>query len=158
MKIFQALVLTLALLTPHTFAAQRSVAADKAWKPFFAAFRAAVKRRDRQALKKMMSREIYASGGVGDDNGDGDGRDEAFEFYDEPQVKGWEAFDKVLAKGAVRMSPSHPMGTPIGPARIAPPAANRRINIDRQLVGWFAIFEFRADGRWYCVSFAQCCD
>lgn len=132
--------------------------AERAWKPFLSAFRAALKRRDREALKTMMARDIFFSGGGGDDDGDGDTREEAFRFWDERNVRGWEAFDKVMAKGTVPKAAWRDGGgraKHVG--RVAPPAANSRRNVRRGAVDWYAVFEFR-DGRWYCTVFSQCCD
>lgn len=74
---------------------QKIAAAERAWKIFFPRFRAAVKRRDRAALKKMMVPEfLYSFGGSLD-------RDEALEYLDNSDARAWEAFAKVLVKGAV---------------------------------------------------------
>src|SRR5437016_9512812 len=117
---------------PKQLAAQK-IAADRAWPEFFKTFRAAVAKRDRFALKQMMTRDFYFSGGGGDDNQDGDTRDEALKFLDDPQVRGWQAFDKALAKGA---APSTPNTTGNGKkynTRVAPPAA-RNTTKDRKSV------------------------
>ena len=108
-----ALLLTTAALGQHHVAqtrvrrpAPQQVAADRAWPEFFKALRAAVSKRDRATLKGMMVRDFYFSGGGGHDNHNGDSRDEAFKFLDDPQVHGWQAFDKALAKGAVPSTPN----------------------------------------------------
>lgn len=62
MKLSRATVLILFLFPLTTFA-QRNVAAERAWKPFLAAFRAAVKERDRVALRRMMPDDFFSSGG-----------------------------------------------------------------------------------------------
>ncbi|MDQ2856682.1 MAG: hypothetical protein M3R68_10165, partial [Acidobacteriota bacterium] len=132
------------------------IAADKAWPGFFKSFRAAVSKHDGEALKKMMVRDFYFSGGGGDDNHDGDTRDEAFKFFDDPQVHGWQAFAKTLAKGAV---PSPPNSNGDGKkylSRVAPPAARNTRDLTNA-PPWIAYFEFR-EGRWYCTSFSECCD
>lgn len=151
MKRALVVVMALLVLAPHAVSAEPDAAAERAWKPFFAAFRDAAKRRDRAALKKMMAEEFFTSGGLGSD------RDEAFAFWDEPNTRGWEALDRTLAKGIV---PYTYMRDPRDkkPMRVAPPAANVRRLILRGAVEWYAIFEFREDGRWYCTVFAQCCD
>lgn len=92
-------ILFLALLAPPASAAQNDVAAERAWQPFIVAFRVAVKKRDRAALKKIMAEDFFTSGGIGDDNQDGDSRDETFAFWDKPHTRGWGAFDMVLAQG-----------------------------------------------------------
>lgn len=103
-----------------------------------------------------MVRDFFFSGGGGDDNHNDDTRDDAFKFLDDPQIKGWQAFDSALARGAVS-SPPNPNGA--GQeyvSRVAPPAA-RRIRTLANAPPWIAFFEFR-DGRWYCTSFSECCD
>ena len=158
MKFLLSAILLLALLAPPARAAQNNVAAERAWKPFFAAFRVAVKKRDRVALKKMMVEDFFTSGGIGDDNQDGDSRDETFEFWDESHTRGWEAFGKVLSQGTAAMAAWWDHGEKRKyVSRVAPPAANIRRNIKRALIDWYAIFEFR-EGRWVCTVFAQCCD
>ena len=136
--------------------AGQKAAAEKAWPAFFKSFRAAVSRRDRDALKKMMVSDFFFSGGGGDDNHDGDMRDDAFKFLDDPQVHGWQAFDKALAHGAV---PDTPNSTADGKkylTRVAPPGGRNTTNLDTA-PPWIAYFEFR-DGHWYCTSFSECCD
>ena len=59
-------------------AATRKAEADRAWPSFYASFRDAVRRRDREALRRMMPAGFAYSDGGGDDNGDGDSRDDAF--------------------------------------------------------------------------------
>src|SRR6266566_6924567 len=94
-----------AQISKRGLAAQKAVA-ERAWPSFFKSFRAAVARRDREALKTLMVRDFFFSGGGGDDNHDGDTRDDAFRYWDDPQVHGWQAFDKALAKGAVPSEPN----------------------------------------------------
>ena len=68
MKFSRIVILLLALLTPHVVRAQNNIAAERAWKPFIDAFRTAVKKRDRAALKGMMAEDFFTSGGIGDDD------------------------------------------------------------------------------------------
>ena len=160
MRFFHATLLLLVLLVPGVTFAQRDVSAERAWKPFFVAFRTAVRKRDREALRKMMVADFYFSGGGGDDNGDGDFRDDAFQFFSDPNTEGWRAFDQTLAQGSVPTGKWWNQGAKREyVSRISPPAANVRRNVDgpRPRVDWLAFFEFR-DGRWYCTSFSQCCD
>ncbi|HZE71293.1 MAG TPA: hypothetical protein VE135_17425 [Pyrinomonadaceae bacterium] len=158
MKLSRSALVLIVLLVLHAAFAQRNVSAERAWKPFFSAFRTAVKKRDRASLKQMMVPDFYFSAGGGDDSGDGDSRDEAFQFFSEPYTHGWKAFDKALAQGSVPIASWWDHGAKREYAsRISPPAANIRTNIDRARVAWLAIFEFR-DGRWYCTSFSECCD
>ena len=158
MRILPAIIITIALISPHVHAKQSNNAAEKSWRPFFAAFRAAVKKRDRAALKKMMVPDFFFSGGGGDDNGDGQTRDEAFEFWDDPHVRGWQALDRTLAQGTVPMAAWWDQGKRREyVSRVGPPAANIRRNLTQVRIDWYAVFEFR-DGNWYCTFFVQCCD
>jgi hypothetical protein len=75
-----ALLLMAQFGLPSGFVAQEHItrpsaqqaAADRAWPEFFNAFRTAVHNRDRAALKRLMVRDFFFSGGGGDDNLDGD--------------------------------------------------------------------------------------
>jgi hypothetical protein len=136
--------------------AAEKVAADKAWPLFFKSFRAAVNKRDREALKNMLVSDFFFSGGGGDDNHDGDTRDEAFKFLDDPQVHGWQAFTRTLAKGAVPSPPNQDGEGKKHISRVAPPAARNTKDLTNA-PPWIAFFEFR-DGHWYCTSFSECCD
>ena len=151
-KLSRALTFLVLVVAPTTAAANDKIAAQRAWKPFFTSFRTAVKKRDRTALRKMMSVDFFSSGG------NSEGADAAFQFWDDPQVRGWETFDEVLSRGTVPMAAWWDAGGKrryIG--RVAPPAANIRRNVKRGVIHWYAIFEFR-DSRWYCTVFNQCCD
>lgn len=156
MKSIRLLALALALLAPQAASAQKSAAAERAWRPFFNAFRAAVKRRDRAALKGMMARDFHYHSSGGDENGDDDTREEALEFWAEPRVGAWEALERTLAQGAVPNTAMREPGN-TRPSRLAPPVANSRRAIQKVSFEWYALFEFM-DGRWYCTAFAQCCD
>lgn len=160
MRFFLVIFLALCLLVPQVAFAQREASAERAWKPFFVAFRAAVRKRDRLALKEMMVTDFYFSGGDGDDNGDGDFRDDAFKFFSDARLNGWRAFDRALEQGSVVIGPAWNQGANHEyVTRVSPPAANVKRNISdpRPKVAWLAFFEFR-DGRWYCTSFSGCCD
>jgi hypothetical protein len=158
------LLISIALLTclvPYAVAqktgslSSQKAAAEAAWPAFFKALRAAVDRRDQAALKKMMVRDFFFSGGS-DDNQDGDFRDEAFKWLADPQIGGWKAFSMTLAKGAVPSPPNPNDGGKKYLSKVAPPAA-RTIRSLENAPPWIASFEFR-DGQWYCTSFSECCD
>ena len=169
MKLLSILILTSVLLTaqPSHAQGQRRVSgrqraqleasAERAWPSFFTAFRAAARSRDRAALKGMMAPDFLFSLGGGDCCDDM--RDQAFAFWDAHNGRGWKALDRILAQGAVPQARwwNHG-GLPERPSRVAPAAANRRGNIDRERVDWYAIFVFHEDGRWYCEVFQECCD
>jgi hypothetical protein len=108
---------------------------------------AAVKNRNREALSKMMAREFYYLSSGGDENGNQDTRDEAFEY--------WET-SGIGAPGTVPNTAMRETGNR-RPSRIAPPLANSQQAIQSRSFDWYAIFEFRA-GRWYCTAFTECCD
>jgi hypothetical protein len=156
MKLSRTIILMLALLGPQVVPAQTTTRAERAWKPFFAAFRAAVKNRDREALTKMMSRDFYYLSSGGDENGNKDTRDEAFEYWENSNIGVWEAFDRALAQGTVPNTAMREPGSK-SPSRVAPPMANNQQAIKNRSFDWYAIFEFRG-GRWYCTAFTQCCD
>ena len=155
-RILLAALACLMLMTPPAAVAQRRSASERAWGPFFRSFRAAVKRRDREALRRMMVADFYFHTSGGDDNGDGDSRDEALEYWGELRVQGWAALEKTLAAGAV---PNRLMRTPNNrrPSRVAPPAANNRRAAESHAFEHYAVFEYRG-GRWYCIAFTECCD
>jgi hypothetical protein len=149
-----AVALSLLLLVPGAAAAKKRADAAREWRPFIAAFRAAVKRRDRESLKRMMSPDFFTTGGGVEGE---ESRDGAFAFWEGPEVRGWEALERTLAAGTVHYTYMRDVRDRTS-KRVAPPAANVRREIVRQSFGWYAIFEFGADGRWYCTVFAQCCD
>ena len=155
MKLLRGIMLVLALVVPHICAAQTS-RANRAWKPFIAAFQAAAKNRDREALSRMMARDFYYLSSGGDENSNEDTRDEAFEYWETSGIGAWEALEKVLAQGtAINTAMLEPVNR--RPSRIAPPIANSRRAIKNRSFDWYAIFEFR-DGRWYATAFTECCD
>ena len=152
MKLSPILLFVVLLVAPTTFASNDKPTAQRAWKPFFAGFRRALKKRDRATLRTMMSADFFSSGG------NSEGADAAFHFWDDPQLRGWDAFDHVLARGTVAQAAWWNSGHKSKYiSRVAPPAANIRRNAKRGAVHWYAIFEFR-DGHWYCTVFNQCCD
>ena len=103
-----------------------------------------------------MVRDFFFSGGGGDDNHDGDFRDDAFKYWDDAQVKGWRAFDRALAQGAVPAPPEPAEDGKKYQSRVAPPSARSTKNLSTA-PPWLAYFQFR-DGHWYCTSFSECCD
>lgn len=145
----------LLLLAPPYCLAQGNRAAERAWKPFFKAFRLAVEKRDRETLRKMLLPDFHFSSG----HHRRQSTDAAFKYWDEQNGRGWKAFKKILSQGTVPMARWWNNGKKLErPSRVAPPAVNRRTNIDHERVPWYAIFEFRSDGHWYCVIFKECCD
>src|SRR5687767_14194584 len=101
MKLSKVFILILTLLIPQMSMAQTTRSAERAWKPYFAKFRTAVKKRDRDAVSKMMVREFYYLSSGGDENDNNDTRDETFEYWDTSGLGAWEALETVLAQGAV---------------------------------------------------------
>lgn len=155
MKYSKAIVLILALLAPQVSIAQTSSRANRAWKPFFASLRAAVKARDKEALMKMMSRDFYYLSSGGDENDNQDTRDEAFEYWT-ASVGSWDSLEKVLAQGTVPNVALREPGNRL-PSRVAPPLANNRRAISNRSFDWYAVFEFRSN-RWYFTGFTECCE
>jgi hypothetical protein len=158
MRLSVILLLLFAAPAPRADAAATQKArADRAWPSFYAAFRGAVRGRDRESLRGMLASDIHYSGGGGDDNHDGDYRDDAFEFWEEQRGRGWKAFEKLLRGSAVPGRGR--LGSRDGaPQRVVPPAINKRVNVVTGRIAWYAVFEFREDGRWYCTVFNECCD
>ena len=104
-----------------------------------------------------MTPDFYCSPGVGDDNQDGDTRDDAFVFYDSlTYTNAWTALDKVLKQGTAANTALVDKRS-ARPSRVAPPEANSRRAIRRASFPWHAIFEFKK-GRWYWTAFVECCD
>lgn len=118
-------------------------AAQKAWPAFFTKFRAAVNKRDREALTSMMAKDF---------NGPPHTPEEVFKQWDDPKVGGWAKLSRTLAQGAVMAGPPEE-GDPAQerPSMIAPPAAER----SKSYRGWNAAFMFAEDGKWYCVQFTR---
>ena len=161
MKVLSILVLVslLAVSHPtHSLGQSRScikVASETAWPSFLASFRSAVRAKDLKRLRKMLASDLLFSLG----HHRSDHLEEAFKYWDADDGKGWKAFNRILDQGTVPQAAWWNNGNqPARPTRVAPAAANHRINIDRKRIAWYAIFEFREDGRWYCVIFQECCD
>ncbi len=151
------LLLFTAPAPPVGAAATKRAEADRAWPSFYASFRDAVRRRDRAALRKMTAADLDYAHDAGDEDGDGDSRDDAFARWDEARGRGWKAFERLLLGGAV---PGEGLlGSRDGtPKRVAPPAINKRVNVVSGRIAWYAVFEFREGRRWYCTVFKECCD
>lgn len=149
MKFARVLVTLVVVASPIIMAANQEFAAERAWEPFFESFREAVWKRDRQALRRMMSADFFSCGG------NDPGPDAAFSYWDREEMWAWQSFDAVLEQGAVPMSSWWFGGRPENPGRVSPPSAD--IEDGLQDGDWYAIFEFRW-GRWYCTVFVQCCD
>jgi hypothetical protein len=129
--------------------------AERAWQSFFIALRAAVNKRNRGTLKEMMAPDFFYTIA----HHASDQRDAAFAYWDESRGRGWKAFKLILAKGTVRTADKSlsSNGEFEGPMRVAPPAAARRRSFTRNLIDWYAVFEFH-QGRWYCITFIDCCE
>ena len=157
MKFSRVAVLMVSLVLPQICVAQTQLTrANRAWKPFFASVRDAVKRRDKEALTKHMSRDFYYLSSGGDENQNEDTRDEAFEYWEGSGVGAWEALEKILQQGTVANTAWREPGNR-QPSRVAPPIANSRRAINSQSFDWYAVFEFR-DGQWYMTAFNECCE
>jgi hypothetical protein len=130
-------------------------ASEKAWPSFFASFRSAVRAKDRKRLRNMLAPDLLFSLG----HHRSDHLEEVFKFWDADNGRGWKEFNRILAQGTVPQAAWWNNGSqPARPTRVAPAVANHRINIDRESIAWYAIFEFRDGARWYCVIFQECCD
>lgn len=110
-----------------------------AWNEFWTAFRAAVRRRDRAALKEMMVIDFeWSFGGYPE----GDRRDTFFTNVMDKRT--WLILDRVLAQGTMPYD-EHDPTRPNLIARIAPP--------HEPTYAWRAVFELGADGRWRWSAF-----
>jgi hypothetical protein len=114
-----------------------------AWSVFWSKLRAAVRRRDRATLRTLMAENFEYSYGMPEP---GDKRENAFTFWNRPDIHGWLALDGVLAQGTVPFH-SRLIRTE---ARIAPPSATKPNNY-----AWRATFQRTSDGRWVWVSFVS---
>ena len=142
---------------PSNFAFRERIAADRAWLPFFKKLRVAVKRRDRARIKELMLPEFHYTLGHHVFGQQNDWREDAFKYWDDPHNPGWKALDKTLAKGSVPEAAWWREGRKYKspPTRIAPPDANIKWKIDRELVNYIAVFEYH-NGRWYFALFDVC--
>lgn len=155
-KTLKLVAFALVIVFPTLCSAQTTRQANRAWNPFFAGFREAVRVRDKNALLKMMARDFYYLSSGGDENDNNDTRDEAFQYWETANVGSWETLDKILSEGAVVNTAMREPGNR-RPSRIAPPLANDRRAIQNRSFPWYAVFEYRR-GRWYWVAFTECCD
>lgn len=163
MRVVAILVLTSLLVVPASVRSGRlewqsrssRASAENAWPIFFAEFRAAVRVRDRSRLRKLLAPDLLYSLG----HHRADYLEDAFKYWDADNGRGWKAFNRILNQGTVRQAAWwHNGSRPSRPSRVAPAAANQRKNIDRGRIDWIAFFEYREDGRWYCIIFQECCD
>jgi len=156
MKYSKAITVVLVLVISNLCVGQTSRRAERAWKPFFAGVRAAVKKRDRAALMKTMPRDFYYLSSGGDENNNNDTRDEAFEYWKTAGADSWDNLDKVLAAGAVPNTEMREAGN-LNPSRVAPPLAGDKRAIADRSFPWYAVFEFK-NNRWYFTAFVECCE
>jgi hypothetical protein len=155
MKHTKVILIALALLAPQFSMGQTSSRANRAWKPFFASVVAAVKKRDKAALSKIMSKDFYYLSSGGDENGNQDTRDEAFDYW-QTAAGSWELLEKTLDQGTVPNVAMREPGNRL-PSRVAPPLANNQRAISSRSFEWYAVFEFR-NNRWYFIAFTECCE
>src|SRR5689334_25164109 len=118
MKLSRLLMLVVLIAAPTMRAANNNLTADRAWKPFFTSFRAAVKKRDRAALRTLMSADFFSSGG------NSEGAEAAFTLWDDPHVRGWDAFNRVLSQGTVPKAVWWKAGSSHSFAGFPPPTRN----------------------------------
>ena len=124
--IVPALLLAVCVASAQTSANKADSAANRAWASFWRQFTAAVNKRDRVALRKMMP-DNFA-----DDSG-GLNATEWLRFIDENERKGsWRDLQRSFARGTVVNKEWPSKGVP------------SRITKDK-----FYYFEFRKDNKWY---------
>lgn len=156
MKRLQVAILAVTLLALPQIGSAQTMRANRAWKPFFTSFRAAVKKRDQAAIMKFMSRDFYYLSSGGDENGNKDTRDEALEYWESTEIGALDALEKALAQGAV-INTAMRQPENRNPSRVSPPLANDKQAIKDRSFPWYAVFEFR-NGRWYWTAFTECCE
>lgn len=116
-------------------------AADDTWISFWEAFRTAVRKRDRVALRSMMTEDFqfYA---------DGASPDQAIKFFDTwDHGRDWIVLDKLVSKGTEPYRSPDPHDK--GPSRIAPAGHSRN------KAGRVVIFNFGNKGRWRWTFYGQ---
>ena len=123
--------------------AKRDREADQAWPAFYTRFREAVRKRDRVAMREMMSPDdfLYTFG-------DSDNRDQALDYWDDQAKHGMTPYadlDRILNKGVVRV-PARMSAYGL-PTRDAPPAA-----VKMSYMGLRTSFAF-INGRWLWVLY-----
>ena len=124
--IVPTLVLAVCAASAQTSSNKTNGAADRAWVSFWRQFTAAVNKKDRVTLRKMMA-DNFA-----DDSG-GLNATEWLRFIDENERKGsWRDLQRSFARGTIVNKEWPGKGVPT------------RITRDK-----FYYFEFRKDGKWY---------
>ncbi len=103
-----------------------------------------------------MARDFYYLSSGGDENGNQDTRDEAFEYWQVTGAGSWEELERIIAQGTAPNTALREPGNTL-PSRVAPPLANNRRAIADRSFAWYAVFEYRG-GRWYWVAFTECCE
>jgi hypothetical protein len=130
MKAFTAisflLLLSFVSVTAAQTPASTTAAANKAWPTFWREFSAAIAKKDRPTIRKVMPSDFFDGGG-------GMSPDEWLKYIDENTRKGsWKAIQRSVAKGAIVSKQWSAKGTPT------------RVTRDNAYY-----FEFRKDKKWY---------
>ena len=124
--LFLLLFLLFPSLTFSQTARSKSAAANASWQGFYSAFRAAVNKRNRAAMLRMMPDDFFDGGG-------GSTASEWLRFIDENAKNGsWRDLQKSFAQGTVINRKWSSKGVPT------------RVTKDNKYY-----FEFRRDKRWY---------
>jgi hypothetical protein len=112
------------------------------WERFYREFRAAVVRRDREALKDCMVKNfLFTLEPVSDP----DRRDAAFREWDRPEVRGWEQIERVLARGS-RWDPLVPTLKVAPPEWVTDPRyMDYRVGFERQGGVWRWVWTMRGE-------------
>jgi hypothetical protein len=112
------------------------------WNTFYRELRAAVARRDREALKGCMVKNfLFTLEPVSDP----DRRDAAFREWDRPQVRGWSQIERVLARGS-RWDPLVPTLKVAPPEWVTDPRyMDYRVGFERQSGVWRWVWTMRGE-------------
>lgn len=130
MKKVCVLSLLLVLSIPGVASAQtraRNSGANQSWQQFYIAFRNAVRKRDKVALKRMMAVNFNSAAGIS--YSESDARDAVLRDLD------WDSLNQLLSQG-------------VGPIKKENGKAVRQAPPSLESTGMVAFFELGRDGRW----------
>jgi hypothetical protein len=109
---------------------------------FYKEFRAAIAKRDRAALKSCMVKNFLFTL---EEFEEADPRDAAFKEWDRPEVKGWEAMDRILTKGS-RQDPMVPSLMVAPPEWVTDPHyVDYRVGFERRDGVWRWVWSMKGD-------------
>ena len=123
--------------------------AKRKWKSFYREFLAAVRKRDKVALKKMMISDFLINSHYREEGENY--REKAFQVLGEKRNRGWLHLDKALAKGVGNAKGYRTYGGDEyldRPHYVSPPNS-----LSESYGGWSAVFAYGKDKKWHWVGF-----